>query len=141
MATAQAAPAGPYGLMAEFEDPSALVAAAKRTYEAGYRNIDTFSPYPIEEAWEAIGRYRCDRLNLVALRRGGDHLSKLCAYRADDFGGTQAIQLIVRRRLRGFLLITLGPAELTLRTAVGYIENHKQYLKKADQSRTSFGMT
>ena len=56
MGAAPSLAAGPFGLMAEFEDPNALIAAAKRTYEAGYRNIDTFSPYPIEEAWEAIGQ-------------------------------------------------------------------------------------
>jgi hypothetical protein len=41
--------------MAEFENPSDLVAAAKKTYEAGYRRINGYSPYPIEELSEAIG--------------------------------------------------------------------------------------
>ena len=36
-----------YGLMAEFDDPTAVVAAAEKVYEAGYRRIDAFSPYPI----------------------------------------------------------------------------------------------
>lgn len=44
-----------YGVMAEFENPSDLVAAARRTYEAGYRRINGYSPYPIEELSEAIG--------------------------------------------------------------------------------------
>jgi hypothetical protein len=44
-----------YGVMAEFDNPSDLVAAARRTYEAGYRRINGYSPYPIEELWEAIG--------------------------------------------------------------------------------------
>ena len=46
-------PAGPtlYGLMAEFDDPTALVEAARRTYDAGYRQFDTFSPFPIDESW------------------------------------------------------------------------------------------
>ncbi len=44
-----------YGVMAEFENPSALVAAARPTYEAGYRRINGYSPYPIEELTEAIG--------------------------------------------------------------------------------------
>ncbi len=44
-----------YGLMAEFEDPTAVVAAANRVYEDGYRRIDAFSPYPIEALSEAIG--------------------------------------------------------------------------------------
>jgi ActD protein len=58
-----------YGLMAEFDDPTALVHAAKHTYAAGYRQIDTFSPYPIEEAWEAIGQHD-KRLSLIVLIGG-----------------------------------------------------------------------
>src|SRR6185503_9445428 len=44
-----------YGVMAQFDNPSDLVAAARRTYEAGYRRINGYSPYPIEELSEAIG--------------------------------------------------------------------------------------
>ena len=44
-----------YGVMAEFEGPNELVHAARRTYEAGYRRINGYSPYPIEELSEAIG--------------------------------------------------------------------------------------
>jgi hypothetical protein len=44
-----------YGVMAEFDNPNRLVAAARRTYEVGYRRINGYSPYPIEELWEAIG--------------------------------------------------------------------------------------
>jgi len=69
MATATMRPAAIYGLMAEFDDPTSLVAAAKRTYAAGYRKIDTFSPYPIEEAWEAIGQHD-RRLSLIVLGGG-----------------------------------------------------------------------
>jgi hypothetical protein len=69
MDAAHSLPAAPYGLMAEFDDPSALVRAAKRTYEAGYRNIDAFSPYPIEEAWEAIGQ-NDRRLSKIVLGGG-----------------------------------------------------------------------
>jgi len=56
-------------VMAEFDDPKALVAAAKRTYAAGYRRMDTYSPYPIEEAWEAIGHHD-RRLSLIVLIGG-----------------------------------------------------------------------
>ena len=41
--------------MAEFEGPNELVHAARHTYEAGYRRINGYSPYPIEELSEAIG--------------------------------------------------------------------------------------
>jgi len=47
-----------YGLMAEFDSPSDLVAAARKTYEAGYKKIDAYTPFPIEELAEAIGFHR-----------------------------------------------------------------------------------
>jgi hypothetical protein len=66
---AHALPSAIYGLMAEFDDPSSLVAAAKRAYEAGYRKLDTFSPFPVEEAWEAIGHHDW-RLSPIVLAGG-----------------------------------------------------------------------
>ena len=62
-------PGAIYGLMAEFEDPNALVHAAKRVYAAGYRKMDTYSPYPVEEAWEAIGHHD-KRLSFIVLAGG-----------------------------------------------------------------------
>ncbi len=47
-----------YGVMAEFDSPSAVVAAARRTYAAGYRRMNAYSPFPIEELSEAIGYHR-----------------------------------------------------------------------------------
>jgi Alternative complex III, ActD subunit len=47
-----------FGLLAEFETVDAVVSAARRTYEAGYRKIDAYSPFPIEELSEAIGFHR-----------------------------------------------------------------------------------
>jgi hypothetical protein len=49
---------GIYGIMAEFDDPNAVVAAARRTHDAGYRRINAYSPYPVEELSEAIGYHR-----------------------------------------------------------------------------------
>ena len=43
-----------YGLMAEFESPTALVAAARRTYDEGYRDFDSYSPFPIHETFDAM---------------------------------------------------------------------------------------
>ena len=43
-----------YGVMAEFETPAALVAATHKATEAGYRRLDAYSPYPIEELAEAL---------------------------------------------------------------------------------------
>jgi len=41
--------------MAQFETPEQLLAAANRTYAAGYRKMDAYSPMPIEGLAEAIG--------------------------------------------------------------------------------------
>ncbi len=43
-----------HGVMAEFDDANALVDATRKTYAAGYRKMDAYSPFPIEAAWEAM---------------------------------------------------------------------------------------
>lgn len=58
-----------YGLVAEFETPTDLVVAAKEAYAAGYRKMDAYSPYPIEEASEAIGFHKT-RVPLIVLLGG-----------------------------------------------------------------------
>lgn len=45
-----------YGLMAEFAEHDHLLHAARKTYAEGYRDIDAFSPFPIEGLPEAIGK-------------------------------------------------------------------------------------
>ena len=47
-----------YGLIAEFADPTELVAAARQAHEAGYRHLDAYTPFPIEELSEALGMHR-----------------------------------------------------------------------------------
>ena len=47
-----------YGLMAEFATPTALVQAAERARLEGYRQMDAYSPIPIEELNEALGLRR-----------------------------------------------------------------------------------
>lgn len=58
-----------YGLMAEFDEPTALVHAARRTHDEGYRRIDAYSPFPIEELTDAIG-FHHTRLPLIVLIGG-----------------------------------------------------------------------
>jgi hypothetical protein len=58
-----------YGLMAEFETPGELVAAAERTRLAGYRKFDAYSPIPIEELNDAMG-FKRTRLPLLVLIGG-----------------------------------------------------------------------
>jgi len=59
-----------YGLMAEFHDPGTIVAAARRTYEAGYRRMDAYTPFPIEELAEALGWHTRGRLPKLVLLGG-----------------------------------------------------------------------
>ena len=58
-----------YGVIAEFERPSELVAAARRAHEEGYRKMDAYSPFPIHELTEALGLRRT-KLPLVVLAGG-----------------------------------------------------------------------
>ncbi|NOZ71385.1 MAG: DUF3341 domain-containing protein [Chloroflexi bacterium] len=43
-----------YGLMAEFETPDAVVTATRQAREAGYRKIEAYTPFPIEELAEIL---------------------------------------------------------------------------------------
>jgi ActD protein len=58
-----------YGIMAEFDTPTALLEAARRTYQAGYEKIDAYSPFPIEGLAEEIG-FHHDEVPLVVLIGG-----------------------------------------------------------------------
>jgi hypothetical protein len=58
-----------YGLIAEFEDPNALVAATYRAHAEGYRRMDAYSPFPIEELHEALGGHH-SKLPLIVLIGG-----------------------------------------------------------------------
>jgi hypothetical protein len=64
-----AEPRAVYGLMAEFEDPTSLVNATHSAYHEGYRRMDAYSPYPIEELHEALGSHHT-RLPLIVLIGG-----------------------------------------------------------------------
>ncbi len=58
-----------YGLMAEFESPEALLAAAHGARAAGFRRVDAFTPMPIEGLAEAVG-FEKTRLPLAVLIGG-----------------------------------------------------------------------
>jgi hypothetical protein len=58
-----------YGVMAEFDDPATVVAAARRAHEEGYRQMDAYSPYPIHALSEAIG-FTKNSLPLIVLIGG-----------------------------------------------------------------------
>ena len=62
-----------HGLMAEFDNPTALVEAAEKARLAGYRKMDAYSPIPIEELNEALGlnRTRLPKLVFIGGLLGG----------------------------------------------------------------------
>src|SRR5579872_4592523 len=45
-----------HGLMAEFQHPEEALAAVRQAYEAGYRQMDAYTPFPVEGLGEALGR-------------------------------------------------------------------------------------
>lgn len=44
-----------YGLMAEFDQPEQLLAAAEKARDEGYRDMDAYAPMPVEGLAEAVG--------------------------------------------------------------------------------------
>lgn len=58
-----------YGLIAEFRSANELVAAARKSYQVGYRKMDAYSPFPIEELADALG-FHYNRLPLLVLVGG-----------------------------------------------------------------------
>src|ERR1039457_4036712 len=70
-----------YGMMAEFDNPSALVNAARAAREEGYRKLDAYSPFPIEELSDALHLHK-NKLPLLVLiggivGRSEEHTSEL----------------------------------------------------------------
>ncbi|HEV8253458.1 MAG TPA: DUF3341 domain-containing protein, partial [Vicinamibacteria bacterium] len=54
---------------AEFDNPTDVVEAARRVHEEGYRKVDAYTPYPIEELGEALGHHH-SHLPLLVLIGG-----------------------------------------------------------------------
>jgi hypothetical protein len=48
-------PKGLYGLVAEYDNPDALLAASRVVKDAGYRNTDALTPFPIHGMEDALG--------------------------------------------------------------------------------------
>ena len=47
-----------HGVMGEFATPSDLVSAIEQVRSKGYTKVDAYTPFPIEEAWEALGHHK-----------------------------------------------------------------------------------
>jgi len=60
---------GIYGLMAEFDDVNAAITAAQSAQAAGYRKMDAYAPFPVEELSEAVG-FQKNGVALVCLVGG-----------------------------------------------------------------------
>ena len=60
-----------YGVMAEFDSATAILTAAQKAHDAGYRVMDAYTPFPIEEVSEAIGFRRKDNKVALACLIGG----------------------------------------------------------------------
>ena len=58
-----------HGLMAEFDSADDLLKACKRAYSNGYRQMDAYTPYPVEEIADAIGFHKT-RVPLLVLLGG-----------------------------------------------------------------------
>jgi hypothetical protein len=58
-----------HGLIAEFDDPNALVAATAKAHREGYRKMDAYAPFPIEELHHALGA-PASKLPLIVLAGG-----------------------------------------------------------------------
>jgi hypothetical protein len=58
-----------YGLMAEFEGPTELVAAARAAREKGYKRLDAYSPFAIEELSDVLHLHH-NKLPLIVLLGG-----------------------------------------------------------------------
>ena len=44
-----------YGIIAKFDDPSALLHAAEEVRDAGFKNFDCHSPFPVHGLDDAMG--------------------------------------------------------------------------------------
>jgi hypothetical protein len=60
---------GLYGVMGEFDSAGHLLAATRRAYAAGYRHMDAFTPFPIEDLGDALG-LRTNAIPLIGLFGG-----------------------------------------------------------------------
>jgi len=66
-----------FGLMAAFESPEQLVAAARTAHANGYRNLDAYSPFPVDGLSEALG---CTASCVPMIFLGGGVLGCLGGY-------------------------------------------------------------
>ena len=103
---------GIYGMLAEFNTPAELVHATEMAHRAGYRRMECYTPYPVEEAAEADRLDPGDRLGVPGDFVGG------AAGPPDDQG--LALNQLVRDRA----------PNAGVRGVVAVVAHHKQVARR-----------
>ncbi|RYD46148.1 MAG: DUF3341 domain-containing protein [Verrucomicrobiaceae bacterium] len=63
-----------YGVVAEFRDPEALLAAARGAYAGGYRRMDAFTPYPVDDWTPSVPGLESARWSNTFISGSADNL-------------------------------------------------------------------
>ena len=77
-----------YGMMAQFETAAELSAAAHKAHDAGYTNMDAYSPFPIEDVSHLLAPKRDPQaliILLCAILGGGGIFGLLAWYNTSPF--------------------------------------------------------
>ncbi len=106
-----------YGLLAEFRGPHEIVAAARLVTEKGYRKVDGYTPYPMEDLSEAL---ELPRSVLPKLVLGGGILGCLLGYGLEYWSAVIAYPLNVGGRpLHSWPAFIVPAFETTILFAAG----------------------
>lgn len=64
---------GPWGVMASFDSPGQLLSAIGKAKQAGYKEMEAYTPFPQEEVIEALGHHhsKVPLFTLLAALAGG----------------------------------------------------------------------
>jgi hypothetical protein len=101
-----------YGLMAEFDSPQKLIRACEEARKAGYKRLGAYTPYPMEEVWEAIGHHR-SKLPLIVL--GGGLVGALGGFFFQYWASVQAYPMnIGGRPLNSWVAFIVPAFETTI---------------------------
>ena len=115
--SAEVATSGLYGLMAEFRGPHEIVAGARLVTEKGYRKVDGYTPYPMEDLSEAL---ELPRSVLPKLVLGGGILGCLLGYGLEYWSAVIAYPLnIGGRPLHSWPSFIVPAFETTILFAAG----------------------
>ena len=86
---------GIYGLLAEFNTPRELVRATEAAREAGYRRMECYTPYPVEETATALN---CHKTSVPLVCLIGGILGLVTAYMMETWISVWAYPLNIGGR-------------------------------------------